>query len=332
MSTEVQLPSAGQSDLLCSIVLVADQDLEGMRRIVAEVAAFLGARFRFWEIVVITRDRVRQRAPDALAEIAGLANVRTIVVRDGVDRYHMIPVAAAQSIGDVVIFVAHDEFGWVDLDAAWQAAERSGQSVFLRGKPVSAIERGAAGLLSQLIGFPAEPDLLRSCVHFRDRITTLLRRTDSDLAFRFPSRWSGARGGADVTLKVRRDTGHTAARPSRIRRAFVVADLLAHAAPRLLKLVAVASLVGLAGSAAFGLYAIAAWLLKAHLAPGWLTTSLAISGSTAFLCAALGCVALGIARLLDIMQAHATDDILDQTSNTDQFDSFDAVNVLSTRT
>lgn len=324
----IPLPAAGQSDLLCTVAIIADHSLADATRMVAAARSFLEARFRFWEIIVVTQESIRQRDPATFAAVAATANLRMLVLRDTVDRYRRMPIAAAESIGDIVIFAAEEEFDQIDLDAVWKAAEASGHSVLLTGRRVSAVERVAAKSVSGLAGFRVEPDLLRSCAHFRDRLTDLLSRSDSDLAFRFPNRWASDGSGV-ATLSIRHPG--RVARTSRLRRAFVAADLVAHAAPRLLKAVSVASLFGVAGSTAYGVYAVAVALLKHDLAPGWLTTSLAISGSTAFLCAALGCVALGVARVLNLLQGRATDEVLAQTSNIDQFESFDGVNVISSR-
>ncbi len=317
------------SELLCSVVLIAEVDFAALPAMMAAATAFLEPRFRFWEIVVVAPQQARLRHGELFDRIAAADGVRLILTRPHVDRYQLFPLAAAQSIGDVVLFATDEEFAAIDMPAIWAAAE-AGASVRLTGRRVGWLDRWTTRLLSSLVGFSTEPETLRSGLHYRERLSWLLERSDSELAFRFPAMW--AAGREDLrTLRVEGARLGRTPKRTLVQRALVAADLVAHAAPRLLKLVAVASLAGLLGGLAFTVYAIAIWLLKDDLAAGWFSTSLAIAGSTSFICAALGSIALGVARLLEIQLSHATDDIITQSGGGDALGRLEALNIVSPR-
>jgi hypothetical protein len=200
----------------------------------------------------------------------------------------------------------------------------------LRGRRVRFFDRVGSYLLSRLAGFDADPAMLRSCAHFRERISWLLQRSDRLLAFRFARLWSG-NGDVSVTLAAQARPGKAPLRRTLVQRLLVAADLTSHAAPRLLKWLAVASLAGLAGSIAMIFYALSLLLFVGHLAEGWFSTTIVISTSTGFICSALGCLGLGLARLLEKQQDQACDGILHQISNTDCFRQADILNVLLPR-
>lgn len=67
---------------------------------------------------------------------------------------------------------------------------------------------------------------------------------------------------------------------------------------------------------AYGAYAVGAWLVLPTIQPGWLTSSLALSGSTAFIGVGLGTIALGIARLAAIGGRGAPGVVIEELGNT----------------
>jgi hypothetical protein len=322
-------PAKPRSDLLCTVVLLADGRFADAPGMLSDIAAFLAPRFQFSEILVLAPQDVREAHRAVFDTVVATPGVRVLLTRRHVHRYRLMPLAAAQSIGDVVLFVADDEYGGFDLSEIWSTAERTGHSVRLRGKRAGLLDRVGAAMLSRLVGFTADPQTLRSGVHFRDRLTWLLERSDGETAFRFPQSWA-TEGETMTTLAVADEARHVRHR-TLFQRALLAADLVSEAAPRLLKLVAVTSLLGVGGSLFFSAYAVALFFLRDDLAEGWFSTSLAIAGSTGFVCAALGSIALGLARLLDLRLSHPTDDILLQTSGPGPFDGLEMLNVVSER-
>ena len=324
------LPGLGQSDMLCSVALIINDRFERAAEMIAAAQSFLDARFRFWEVLVFIPDRARAEHPGQLDRLSACRDVRILVVRDDLEPYRIMPIAASESIGDFVVFLLDEEFELVELEKVWEAASASGRSVLLHGRPVRLFDRVGSRILSRLVGFDTDPAMLRSCAHFRQRITWLLQRSDRLLAFRFSKLWSRT-GDTSLTLKVEGARRQAPLSRTLVQRLLVAADLTSHAAPRLLKWLAVASLAGVAGSVAMIVYALALLLFVGHLAEGWFSTTIVISTSTGFICSALGCLGLGLARLLEKQQDQASDGILQQISNTDCFRQADILNVLLPR-
>lgn len=329
-SHRMALPRTGQSDMLCSVVLIANERFCESPDMLAGIRTFLDDHFRFFEVLVVVRDKTRREFPDVFDAISLLPDTRILVVRSDIDVDRMMPLAASESIGDFVIFLADEEYELVDLEQVWNAASTTSRSVLLFGRRVGTLDRIGSRLLSGIVGFKTDVETLRSCAHFRERISWLLQRSDSTFAFRFSNVWN-ASGDRTVTLSATRPAAYKTLRRPLLRRLLIAADLLGHAAPRLLKILAIASLTGLGGSFVMILYATTLLLFVGHLAPGWFSVTLAISASTGFISAALGCIALGLAQILEMRRQHANDDLLQQVSNIDRFKHAEVLNVVMHR-
>ena len=68
-------------------------------------------------------------------------------------------------------------------------------------------------------------------------------------------------------------------------------------------------------SVAYGAYAVAAWVMLPAVQPGWLTSSLALSGSTAFVGVGLAVIALGIARLASVAGRGGPGSVVEELAN-----------------
>ncbi len=320
---EAQAPFRG-SDLLISIGVCIDGEckFDRVEQELLRASRYLMENFQFWEILVIIPVTLRDDQTDFVNNIARLRNTRILLRRPNLDHYASFLLIASESIGDFVIFTNAEEIADVDFKRIWDTADSTGDSVLLRRSSANAFSRLAGTILRKITGYRVDPRMMRTCGHHRARLTSILARSDRELALALAT-FDGTKAKLVVPdAKSRRFS---------LKRGFrllsFTADLLSFAAVRLLKGLAIASCFSMMCALAFTLYALALWLFGANLAEGWLTTSLAISLSTAFMMAAVACLALGIARTLDSLESRNDDKIVGEISATDLFAQFAVLNV-----
>ena len=95
----------------------------------------------------------------------------------------------------------------------------------------------------------------------------------------------------------------------------------------MLRLLSVVSLFTFLSATAFVFYAIILFAIGADLQPGWLTTSLAIGGSTAFASLSIGAISVGIYQLLVSASSDEPGEIVEDINNCDLFAEFDVINI-----
>jgi hypothetical protein len=170
-----------------------------------------------------------------------------------------------------------------------------------------------------------DPRLLRSAAHPRAHIGRIAARADREIALRFMPR--GGRRPSDLTVLEIDGKRALNRRLPVFRRIGQAMEVLANSPPHLLRFFAAASFVVTLGAALYFLYAILLFLIGADLQPGWLTTSVAISGSTAFISLALGGISTALYQVLNLLRDDTGDEVLRELDNTDLFREFRRVNV-----
>ncbi|MFV2091461.1 MAG: hypothetical protein ACC634_00090 [Hyphomicrobiales bacterium] len=326
--TDQALPeiTGGRAEILVSVAILTDAPIKLVKQAVVGAQEMLRDRFEFFELLVVTHAGFYAQHESALKELLGLRNLRCLILRDGVGEYRAAVMAATESIGDVVLILSAEEFPGLDLGTMFETAEQSGGSVLLQRRHRSgALARLGGRVLSAVSGYNVDPRLMRSGAHHRAWLNRVVKRADSEVALRFMPR-AGYRASEVTVLTV--DTARPSTSPFRIwRRIRLASEVLANAPPHMLRLLAGASFLVMTGSLLYFIYAITLYLVGFDLQPGWLTTSLAISSSTAFVSLALGAISIALFQILNLLREDGGDEIQDEMDNTDLFREFRRVNV-----
>jgi hypothetical protein len=214
----------------------------------------------------------------------------------------------------------------LELSTVFEAALAHGGSVVLRRMQRAGAVAGLLGrLLSRVSGYDVDPRFMRSAVHSRAHIGRISSRADRDIALRFAP--MAGTGGAEVQVL---DVAHGQGggrRVSALNRMGNAMEVMANSPPHLLRFLAAASFVVSYCAVVYFVYAIVLFVVGADLQPGWLTTSVAISGSTAFITLALGGISTALYQILNLLRDETGDEILRELNNTDLFREFRRVNV-----
>jgi hypothetical protein len=313
------------SECLVSIAIIAQGEFERVEAAVAKSAAFVESRFEFFELLIIVHASDYDTYRAGYDRLLKHRNSRCVILRNGTGEYRAALVAATESIGDIVLTVLATESAAVDLEHLFSTAISEGGSVMLRRKErAGALSRLGGAALSWASGYDVDPCLLRSSAHARAQINRIASRSDKEIALRFLPKNGRGRGELSV-IEIQDASAVPRLRP--MRRLGTAIEILASAPPHLLRLLAAISFLVMAGAVLFFLYAVALFVIGYKLQPGWLTTSVAISGSTAFISLALGGIATGLYQVLNLIRDDTGDEIIRQIDNTDLFRDVGRINV-----
>ena len=309
-----------------SIALIAKGDVTADDRAARACLAFLQRQFEFYELVTLVNVTDFDKHRAAYESLVSLRNVRCLVLRDGTGDYRKAIVAATQTIGDFVFIIHADEHPLLDLSDMCQTAMEHGCSVALRlNRRIGLTGRFMGKLLSATSGYDVDPTLLRSAVHSRTHIGQIAARTDREVALRFMPR-GGQRPSDLIILEVDRDKGRPP-RTSLWRQIGHGLDVVANSPPVLYRYLAILSFFVSFVAVCYAIYALILLVVGTDLQPGWLTTSLAISGSTTFLGLALGGIFSALYQILVLLRKDFGSEIIRDVSNTDLFREFHRLNV-----
>lgn len=314
-----------QSELLISIGVSAELGSEPtkLKEGVRLAAEFLSQRFEFWEIAILLPERLLSENRLLFKEIASRPNVRILFCHLNLDPYEALSVLASETIGDFAIITTTEELVSLDLEAIWAKAEATGKTVLLRRQSASIARKLGSLILSLITGYRIDPRMMFSSARYRADFNALLQRPDRDLALRFTL--GEGDGGEIMVVDGPRPKGGALKRL--VRNASVTVRLFSFAAPRLLKAVAIVSSATMLSAIVYFLYVITLWVGGAQLAEGWVTISVALSLSTAFMAAALGCITLGTAKVLDALRGPIEKQVLGEISAADLFSQVGVLNV-----
>ncbi|MFT6887512.1 MAG: hypothetical protein ACI87T_001334 [Planctomycetota bacterium] len=302
--------AARREDVLVSVCFPNLAPGEAAHTTLRQVAAQLDGRYRYWEILAL----VDANADGIDRLLIDVPNLRLLQVRAETEFYRRRVVAASEAIGDIVAIAALDEVAHLDLMEMIEAAH-TGDGI-ARGRRVRrSLIDPLVRTLGRAGGFEVDTRDMQTAVYPRTLLNRLLAHPNPQLALRFVPRGAGLSvmrlpalgGGHGRTLH---ETG---------RRLNLVQQLLVSAAPLVLTWVSLLSALVFVISVFFGIYAVAAWATLSTVAPGWLTLSLAISMTAAFLATALFGLSTGLQKLLEMVTPDRMDEVVGERNGVDLF-------------
>jgi hypothetical protein len=307
---------------LVSFCLAQEGDLGPELKAISALASFCNERLQYWEIVYVAGEAHRSAIQAAFHNCAAIKNLRILLVRDAVGYYRRRTIAADEAIGDVVVITCFNEMVTADLLLFAEEALASNRVVIGRrsGKGVlPPLAYSVIGLISQ---FRVDARDLKTIVLPRNHLVSILARPTAPIDLRFEPK----RG---VAPYLRRElypfrTGGEAGLKQRLE---LLANIFSTSAGRFLSIFALVAAVVSALAAAYGLYAVAVFLLRENVQAGWFSTAIAQSGSTAFLALGLAVIALGIANIVDRLEGATRHEIIDEIGNINFLDRADDLNV-----
>lgn len=309
-----------REDIFVSVCL-ADVALDtGSETALKGLADKLATAFRYWEILVISRDggeeAERKLAEDRL--LAAVPNIRLLSTRHATPFYRKRLLLAAESIGDVVLMTAIEEQGCFEPVEMIEASLRQDSILVLRGRS-GAFRYGLNPLLNSLgktAGFHADARDMLTIALPKTWLNRVMTHSDRQLALRFPPIDSGI----PVRWIPARERKPSPLAPHDLqRRLSLLQDMLISAAPRVLTLIALGALMVAIASVLYLIYAIIVWLTYAEVQEGWFSTSLILGLSAAFMAGATFGLSIGLHKVLRILSVDAMNDISDERSTTDLF-------------
>lgn len=321
----MSLPAATsprRGDFLVSLAIIGlpwrAERLDALQRIARE----LDARYQFWEVMIVA-PLAETIPPHLLSALGEVPNMRLLRV-DEVDNFYRLRLAAAaEAIGDVVVLTSGEEMDLVDLGGlAANVYEADAPIVMIRQRQGFFTSLFFAGL-GRLINYRINPRDTLTAGFPRSWLALTLARPDADLLLRFERR-----SGAGQFRREPVPGGVVPRAPGSLgRRLRLLADLLASAAPRVLRSVAAFSLAVTLFAGLYAIYAVLVWCLKKDVAPGWLTTSLLQVVIVGFLGITVAAISIGIVKLLDRIEGILRYTIVDELTTVDFFSKVTDLNV-----
>lgn len=323
---ETALPVAERAprgDFLLSLAVVGLSWTPEQVAALDRVAGRLARRYQFWEIVVVASIE-EDVDPALVSALCGIANMRLLRV-DDVDNFYRLRLAAAsEAIGDVVVITTGPEMELMDLPALADKVWEQDQAIVMIRERQGLLVSVFFAVLGYLINYRIDPRDTLTAGFPRTWLSLVLARPDADLLLRFERRTGAGHfrretipGGVQVPRALR----------SVGRRFRLLADLLASAAPRVLRTVSALSFAVSVFAVIYGIYAVLIWLLKENVQPGWLTTSLVQVVIVGFLGVTVAGISIGIVKLLDRIEGMLRYTIVDELNTVDFFSKVTDLNV-----
>lgn len=313
-------PANTRPDFLVSLCLMEEGRVDDELGVLVELSARCEACLRYWEILYVIREENRPLIDAAAARLAGIRNLRIIVVNRSVNFYRGRELAASEAIGDVVVISAFNEALELDLPALAEQALNTGEIILARrqGLALSPVHWA----LSLLSPYRVAATDLKTIALPRLKLAAILVRHTSAIDLRFEAK----RGSDRYVRKVVPFSGRS--RDSVIgRRIDLAVEIVSSSAPRFLKGYALLSLGVVGLSVCYGIYAVMVYFLSDHVQPGWFSNTLVQSGSVAYLALGFSIVALGLARLTEQLVERTRSSIVDEIGNINFFANTEKLNV-----
>lgn len=314
MTHEMTAPTPKKrDDVLVSVgfteVSATQKGFDAIKR----VAAQLDQKYRYWEILVLAdADEF-----DALTALFGVVpNLRLLKVRTGTTIYRRRIVLAAQAIGDVLAMSTSVEADSVDLVGMLETAINETSLVVSRRKNGNILDP-FIGALGRASGFQVSSRDMQTVVYPRAQLDLLASRSDNYLALRFAPH--------DASTKVTETVVDASGLPDRrslqetVRRLSIIQRLIVSLAPRVLGYLSMLSVLLTFMALLFVGYIFGVWIFVDVIQPGWITTSLLLSGTAAFLGLAIFCLASGMQMIIELLSPDQGRDVIEENSSVDLF-------------
>lgn len=302
-----------REDFLVSLCL-ADLPRDGDEiQLLRDLAGQIDARCRYWEILIVMEGGTQTDCTALLQEVPNLRILRT---RGLPSYYRRRAIAATEAIGDIVLLTALDDIEGFDIPAMVLAAADGDRVIIGQRDRRQVLLDPLLAVLGQGSGFRVTAGDMLTAAYPRTILNRLLARKDRTLALRFPPRDSGI--PVDY-LPVRAGVPARRSSSGVLQRLGLVQRLLVNFAPLVLGVVSLLSVLVTISALAFAVYAVVVWISLETVQPGWLTTSLVLSLTAAFLGVAIFGLATGLMKLLDLLTPDPHDDVVDEQGRADLF-------------
>ncbi|OSQ34513.1 hypothetical protein [Thalassospira sp. MCCC 1A01428] len=306
-------PKKLREDVLVSVGMTAIMPTEDGLEALRHLSVQLNAHFRYWEILVIAD-------AEEAANIAPLFNVvpnlRLLKVRVGTSTYRRRFVLASEAIGDVLVMSTGPEATNLDLVTMIETSINEASLVISRRRKGNLLDP-LIGVLGKASGFHVSTREMQTVVYPRSMLEMLAARPDKDLALRFAPRDASVKitetlVPENLVLERRglRGTG---------RRLALIQKLMVNLAPRVLGYLSILSALVAFAALLFVCYVVGVWIFFDAIQAGWITTSLLLSGTAAFLGLAVFCLASGLQMIIDLVSPDMGRDVIEERSTVDLF-------------
>jgi len=303
-----QMPNA--PDYFVSLCLAQENSVARELEAISVLARTCGRHLKYWEIVYVIGESDRSAIHRALDGLAAIKNLRIVLVRDAVGYYRRRVVAATEAIGDVVVLTSFNELAAVDVTAFAAAAAKNDQVVIGRRAGSNSIRFFTHWLIGRVCNHRVNDRDLKTIALPRSRLVPILLRPTASIDLRFEPK----RGVARYLRKELRLTS-TGGEAGLRQRLDLLTEIIASSAARFLNAIAVLSGLVFAFAVSYAIYAVAVMLLRDNVQPGWFSTAIVQSGSTAFVSLGLAVIALGIATIVDRIEGGVRQDFVDELGN-----------------
>ncbi|NOJ50949.1 hypothetical protein [Bradyrhizobium archetypum] len=303
----------GREDVFISVCFADFPADNGYLSELAKLSRRLTAQYRYYEILIVV---VADAPLDYQSLINQTNNVRLLTTRSGTPLYRRRLAAASEAIGDIVVLASIDEQPALDLIEMIELTSQK-NSIVIGRRSKSSVMNPALRALGRAAGFRVDMCYMLTASYPRALLSKLLVHPDRQVALRFPP---ADRGIPVVWLSDRESRSRTRSVREFGRRLSVVQKLLVSSAPRVLTLVSLLSLAVTCASVAFAIYAVIVWSTLVSIQPGWFTTTLAISLTTAFLGKAIFGLTVGLQKIIEALSNDVVDDIIEERSTINMFD------------
>ncbi len=302
-----------REDILLSICLPDLAPAAATAPQLMELLEKVSRTFRFWELIVIADSQTAEQF-DPL--IARFQTTRILEVNPATAQLRRRTLAAAEAIGDIVVLSTLDELGTIDIMQYIDLAQEDNAIVIGESVSRSRSADGITDALGRLSGFQVQLGTLHTSAFPRRLLSRLQASAERDLAMRFPPR-------SDSLPVIRIPANANYRPPSRkgnlLRRIGLIQQLLVNGAPRILSFVAVLSALVLLASIFLVIYAIGVLVTVKGVQPGWFSSTVVISLTAAFLALAIFGLAIGLRRLIDLLQDPVVEEVLSERGGSDLF-------------
>lgn len=309
-----------RDDYLASICIVNERNVGATVTLLAELETTLSKNFRYFEIIYVLAESMRDQLNDLVDLIERMPNLRILLTDDNISFYQQRAIAAAEAIGDVVALV--DLADLHDVGIVEQIHEAKVRNLVLIGWRGS---RRAGGLayraLSLLSRHSITANASRTIILSRDRLNAILARERASLDLRFEPR------GGQVRYIPFELTGKAGSSTRLAHRYELLTEVLRTGAPRYLKIYAVTGFAVALAAALYGAYAIGVVLTRDHVQEGWFSTAFILAGAMGFISMGMSILAIALAAVLESATGNSDRVILDEMSNISFFDQLTDRNV-----
>lgn len=301
---------AKKPDYLVSICFTTENDIARELDAIATFNDYCAEHLSYWEFIYVVGESDRSAIKILVNKYASIPNLRILIVRDDVNYYWRRAIMAREAIGDVVVLATFPEINKRELLEF--AADSMINEQIIIGKLANGRYRFsfAHRLLNFVSQFKVSERTLKTIVLPRNQLVTVLSHQMAPIELRFePKR--GTQTYTSKEMQLAKAGGET-----KFKQKFeLVVAILSASSSRFLSMFAILSACVSAISILSIFYAVVVILFQDNVQPGWFSTIVNQSGSTAFLSIGLAVMALGIANINNRLHGDVRNETLEEIGN-----------------